>query len=251
MSHGLAQRRAKKNMMDGADLAQIQLELVNFEKDRQQIFESMVSRPLVVSAMARDKTQFHFAVDKIERSQLFLILRGPAARRPEASEVLVITFGLDEGQFFIRAQVEAVAGELYVLPIGEKLYRLQRRSNFRALVPDSMLAHFRLRQLRGSAVMQDLPLADVSGGGLGLLLPKTVALQMAQGDEITGLISIAGREPLEVHGVVRHVLPQDREGTVKVGVQCHHVSLEKERELVAICMQIHRELYSLFRRFNR
>lgn len=235
--------------MTNRDPAQTNLEVVTFEKDRQQIFESMMSKPLVISALAKDRTQFSFELDRIERSRFFLILKSPVARLPVAYEQITVTFGLDEGQYFLRGAVEPVAGELFILPVGENLYRMQRRNRFRSPVPESMAITFTVPDLGGKRAV--FLLADVSGGGMGLLIEKSKASAVKSGDPLRGTLRALDHDPIELEGVVRHIWPPDQQGNVKVGVQCRNMNAEREARLVAIALQIHREMFSIFRGFNR
>lgn len=235
--------------MSTEGFSELSLDVVTFEKDRQQVFEAMMKRPLVVSAMAKDKTQFHFELDRIERSRFFLILKSPVSRLPKSNESLTITFGLEEGQFFLKGPIEPVAGELYVIPVGESLYRMQRRNNFRAPVPKNMPIAFQMRLANGN--VESFSLADISGGGLGILFGRGREMPFKAGDVLCGTLISADREPIELEAAVRHVWPPDAEGVVKVGVHCRNLGREQEKQMVEICLQIHRELFSIFRGFNR
>ncbi len=237
--------------MAAIDLSSMQLELVSFERDRQHIFESMASRRMLVSAIGRDHIQFQFALEKIERSQIYLHLQAPYPRKPLSHEPLTVTFGLDEGQYFLRGDLEVISGDSYVMPIGEKLYRMQRRAHFRAPMPEAMKALFRLRKIEGGITSHDLMISDISGGGLGLLIPKNRSLPAVPGDAIRGTLTMVDREPMELEGVIRHVWPPDHEGTVKIGLQFCNLTKQQERELVIISMGIHREFFSMFRAFKR
>ncbi len=237
--------------MGAVDLSSMQLELVSFERDRQHIFEMMASRRMLVSAIGRDQIQFQFALEKVERSQIYLNLKPPFPRKPASHEPLTLTFGLDEGQYFLRGDIEAVSGDVYVMAIGEKLYRMQRRSHFRAPMPDAMKALFRLRKVEGGIAAHDLMVSDLSGGGLGLLVPKNRSLPAVPGDEIRGTLTMVDREPMELEGVIRHVWPPDHDGNVRIGLQFRNLTKQQERELVIVSMSIHREFFSLFRAFKR
>lgn len=227
----------------------LNLEVVTFEKDRQQVFEAMRSRKLVISALARDQAQFVFELDKVERSRLFLILRPPFPRPLAPPENLTLTFGLDEGQYFVKGTVEAVSGDLYVVPVGEHLYRMQRRNNFRAPVPESMAMTFQTMMSDGTRA--SFSLADLSGGGMGLMATKERAATLKKGDVLRGTLMVQGRDPIELETSIRYVWPPDSEGVVRFGVKCQNLGAEKEKQLVAICLQIHRELFSIFRGYNR
>ncbi len=231
------------------DPSQSNLEAVTLEKDRQRIFEAMASKPLVISALAADRAQFSFELDRVDRGRLFLLLKSPVARLPAAGEQLTIAFGLAEGQYFARGAIEPATGELFVLPIAESLYRMQRRDNFRAPVPESMSIAFTVPDLGGRKVV--FSLADLSGGGLGLLAAKGTVPELKPGDALRGTLLAAGHEPIEIEAVIRHVWPPDHQGVVKVGVQCRNLGAERENRLVAIALQIHREIFSIFRGSNR
>ncbi|MCM2281812.1 MAG: PilZ domain-containing protein [Bdellovibrionaceae bacterium] len=236
-------------MTNAREASPFQLEVVNFEKDRQKIFETMRSRTLLISALAKDKTHFAFEFEKIERSCLYLRLTVPASRAFVPYETLTLTFGLEEGQYFLKGAIEPVSGDLYAIPIGEALYRMQRRNNFRAPVPENMTITFEVPVPNGKP--HAFAVADLSGGGLGLLVRAEDVPGWRKGDRVRGRLLAPGKPPIELEVVMKYLGGAGADGRFKVGVQCQGLDTESENTLIAICMQIHRELFSMFREFNR
>jgi hypothetical protein len=237
---------------DELDLKDMSLDVVHFEKDRQQVFEAMVSRPLIISALAKDGEHFLFGIDRVERSTLFLKLKPGAGRRPRPFEPLTLTFGLDAGQYFLNGRIEVDMAPLYTVPIGEQLYRMQRRTHFRVPVPKSLNARFELHGPSTDPDSASLELADISGGGFAVWYqPGENSRVLSRGEQVSGKLLVGKNEPLNINGVVSHTRSMPGDTAVKVGIQCRGLSQAEERQLIAVCLQIHRQLFTVFRRFNR
>ena len=114
--------------------------------------------------------------------------------------------------------------------VPERLLRLQRREFFRLSTPVA-------NPIRLSVILEpgrqplNLPLLDISGGGLGLMLPLEFSSLLSQGQRLENCtITLPGEGSLAVNLCVRNLFDvTTRNGTRYVRVGCEFVGLSAAR----------------------
>lgn len=119
------------------------------------------------------------------------------------------------------------------MPIPKALLRLQRREYFRLETPHINPLHCKLARQRddGSLQLLNLPLLDISGGGISLMASPTQADQFPPGSIFPdGRLEIPGDGFIVVNLCVKKVSPREnRNGQAYLRIGCEFISLPGTR----------------------
>jgi c-di-GMP-binding flagellar brake protein YcgR len=131
-------------------------------------------------------------------------------------------------QFDIKAlrRTEYQGRPAFAADVPERLLRLQRREFFRLSTPVLNPVRLSVRPEPDGQTL-DLPLLDISGGGVGLMLPLDLSGLLSQGQTLeNGSITLPGEGPLPVNLCVRNLFDvSTRSGTRHVRVGCEFVNM--------------------------
>ena len=219
-----------------------ELQKITVPKDRERIVSSLKEkRTFPVVGITKDQQQLRMTLKQVVGEKMQLEQDPMPARRLTAGEVVDISFGLADGLYVLKSAVEAVNGEVLVVPLGPELFRLQRRNNFRAYIPMSFEIKFTITELKSdeSAKGSSIKLVDISAGGMKVIWPSHGFAMPTVGDKIAGRLVLpnkAGEIELRGRLVSTIALPQ----ALHVGVEFESVNLRTEQSLLFICMQIQR-----------
>ncbi len=228
-------------MMDAKDFEISEFRLVTFAKERAQVLADLSTHPTTVFGLTDDNTQFQFLVRRVKDELIIAVHRNKPVREVKKDEKIALVFGLGDGQFYFKTQVSFLgAGEIY-FPLGEELFRLQRRNNFRAQVSGSKPVTFQLRSLKTEMVNQTMKAADISAGGIRLLWPAKEAQKLQPEDQVSGLLNLPNGLKVEVFGTVKHIWSKLTDDFALVGIQFHNLSSRDEQTLLFVCMAMHRD----------
>lgn len=154
---------------------------------------------------------------------------------------LEVVFGILDGHYFLRTAVQVGAKGQVSFRIGSEIYRLQRRNNFRTVIPIDLKVDYRLQSFKHALVppKSTLPVVDFSVGGMRVKWLESLG-QPNESDHLGGTLALPQGKTLEVFGVVKLLLPQVG-GRLYVGLEFQNVSLKDEQTLLFAAMYIQRE----------
>lgn len=213
---------------------------VSFKSEREAAFNDLVSRQPMLSAAAEDNSTFLYRVAQVVGSRVYLTVL-EETRPARVGEEIRLVFSLTTGQYAIVATVESSGAASAVFDFAKsELLRLQRRDSFRIVLPPNIPLEFYLN----SKIKPEyaIRVADVSLSGAALRMTPDQISQYWVGSSIKGSLVIHGRDPIELEGVIRHHFPKERGPTQKVGVQFTDLSIDQQREMLSLTLQLHREM---------
>jgi c-di-GMP-binding flagellar brake protein YcgR len=221
-------------------------EVVSSDVDRKMALTALANLEAIsIFAMAKDSSVFILTEPVFAKEKIFFSVR-EQKRSAVVGESLRVVFGLQQGQFVLLSQVESATAKTVAVAEKGTLYRLQRRNNFRTPIPSGLDAHYIVRTLNGQPCKSTMALNDLSVGGLALRIEKASQLSLKSGDVLTGDLQFPGRDPLAISCTVKHLWPVEPDGLRKVGVEFQNPDLEARQTLLAMALQIHRDMHSLF-----
>lgn len=220
--------------------------LVTFAKEREKILSDLFTKSVDLAGWTNDQCHIHFRVRALEGETLVLEFAAPTQRSLAPGESLHFLFGLADGQYMFKSNIEKMEkGKLHV-PFGSEIFRMQRRNNFRTPVPADVRISFSLatlntRKLGGVASRP----VDLSAGGVRVIWPLFAVPAPQDGDQVSGTLSLPVGKSLELFGTVKMVATIGTE--VQAGIEFQNVSLKDEQALLFVCMQIQRDQLPVLR----
>lgn len=199
-----------------------------------------------VSGLGPGDQPFQLRLRKIDGDFAIASIAFPIVEEFKVGMHLELICGLPDGQYLIVTSVHSFSGNEVSFRIGQDVHRLQRRENFRTVVPPGSAVHFQLNSLNRTVINAlKLTLLDLSAGGLRVLWPGSGVEAPKPGDQLSGVLHLPGSRRAEVFGIVKTVVAV-ADATppapyLQVGVQLQNTSIRDEQMLLFACMQIHRE----------
>jgi hypothetical protein len=217
-------------------------QLVTFDKEFVKLLSDLQSKVVQLAGRTEDLQQFQFRVRQVVDDIVYLSVQQPIPRVLKVAEPIEVLFGVPTGLFLIKTKVAAANATQCSFQVGKEVYRLQRRNNFRTLVPAAYKLNFYLTSYRASTAEQGLTMRilDMSAGGMRALWSEKAKLTPQVGDHLTGILQLTGGRKVELFGQIKTLLPQDL-GPTQVGIEFANISVRDEQALLFVCMQIQRE----------
>lgn len=158
-----------------------------------------------------------------------------------AGENVQILVGLTEGLFSIKTKVAAVNGRSFTFDLGNDVYRLQRRNDFRTNIPPETKIEARITHLRGSRLSNPptLQTLDLSAGGMSVLWKDFRKYKPAVGDLLEGVLTLSDGKQIEFKSKIISVSERD-ETAASLGLEFQNLSIQERQRILFTCVQIRR-----------
>ncbi|CAM5999565.1 unnamed protein product [Sphagnum balticum] len=169
-------------------------------------------------------------------------LNGPTLVLPEASLVFEVTKSL----FFCLAKVLPVGAGQYSFEVGS-LYSLQRRDTFRVpIYPSLIKAVFKVSAIGGRATPIDLPLVDLSEGGMGLSLKDDQEKLFSPDVLCSGSLCINKHPGFSLTLQIRYVrrIPSQGKLILQAGGAFRNINASGTQKIAALVNECHRLIFS-------
>ncbi|HEX4925984.1 MAG TPA: PilZ domain-containing protein [Bdellovibrionales bacterium] len=212
--------------------------------DRERVYSRLVTERAAFTVQIDKKTYQCRAKDRQGRYLFFDFLGGSGGMFQAET---IASFSLGPEMYFMKSSINAYDG-IHTLDLGADLYKVQRRDNFRLVVPSNYKARFELRSVDLETMKATFPVVDLSGGGLSFeMLYATDTLRV--GSHITGLLKLGDSYSKPIVALVKHVRPFGSMGSglYRTGIQFEEMSPAEHEEIIALVMKIHREAFSKFK----
>jgi hypothetical protein len=160
-------------------------------------------------------------------------------------------FSQKNGEFILQINL---AGEKYLctapfevrgtrtyIKTNVDLFHLQRRDDFRLKLPTSYHAYFNLNKVNQTPIQARLKIIDLSGGGCKIMV-QTKTPHLTVNDLVSGSIELPDRPAILIQGQIRH--ETDDQHSQVAGIQFIGLSLPVKNRLVALVMDLYRQLFS-------
>jgi c-di-GMP-binding flagellar brake protein YcgR len=192
-----------------------------------------------------DHNQFMFRVSGVTADLIETILvpqPGVPSRGLSNGEAIELIFGSSDGSYLVRTVVRLGTADGVIFQLGNEVFRLQRRNNFRTAIPVGVKVAYKVQTFKHGIVPPNTSLAaiDLSAGGLRLKWPASGLAAPNENDHLGGTLTLLNGKSLELFGLVKTLLPQS-DGSLHVGIEFQNASLRDEQTLLFAAVQIQRE----------
>lgn len=140
------------------------------------------------------------------------------------------------GEKYIWLSTCEIKKDLVVIALDAEVFHVQRREDYRIRLPQNFPAVFACENHK-------YKLVDLSGGGFRILIRPTPP-SFDIGDEVSGELQLPDRQPLKICGVVVHEKDDEVHREQTLGVQFIGLSEIDKNRLVAIVMDLYRQLFA-------
>ncbi|MEQ1876812.1 MAG: PilZ domain-containing protein [Bdellovibrionia bacterium] len=226
------------------DVGQNIFSKVTVKNDRERVYARLIEDRAVFTYQIGNIIYRGRAYDRQGRTLVFDTLDPLEIQQPADATV---SFSIGPEMFFIKTRVIPKKNHA-VFDIGTDLYKLQRRDNFRLIIPKGYRARFELRSIDLDQQVANFPVVDLSGGGLSFeMLYATDSMRV--GSQVAGFLKIGDLFTKPVVGLVRHVRPFGSMGSglFRCGIQFEGLVSTDREEIIQMVMKIHRESFSKFK----
>ncbi len=176
--------------------------------------------------------------------QLFVSARG----LPDKDPKVLVSFSVFKERLFISTQLsKAPDGKHFIDTFGD-LFRLQRRENFRIVIPEESPIGVLINQLGEKNVKIKAKVIDLSLGGALIELPDQEYVTMTA-DEVSGIISTDKVVGIQFKGVVKHAREHGPSKKIRVGVFFDKLVGNGLGELNKLVMKYYHKMFSKFSSF--
>jgi hypothetical protein len=162
------------------------------------------------------------------------------------TEITVIA-DLKNEKYFCSGSVLEVKEDGYVINV-DKLFRLQRRNNFRIVIHQNIVkANVRISSPQEGQPYTDFQLLDLSAGGFGMSISPGLAKPFKLGLDFLVTLNIGKHEPLQLPARLKHIrkeTPHRREIYFHGGFEFINVSAGIKQQLAFLVNDCHRLIFS-------
>lgn len=215
--------------------------LIQDEREKLAVFHELAGSAMIIHGLATDDAVFQLKALNLQADQLNLELtQQPPGRPLLASESLRLVFSLATGQYYLAAKLALKAANLYAVRISSELYRLQRRSHFRAIVTSSYPVRFvtQSASLDQNAIHM-LNVHDISAGGICCLIPDDFGT-IGTGQILRGQLRFPDQDALSLAGEIRHIYAPKGPTPQRVGLKWLELSPQSQQFLFVVSLKIQR-----------
>lgn len=216
-----------------------QFELIEDTEEREGFITYLLANKAPITAVFSDNLQRVLVPDTLQSNQLFVKCNESL---PEHDKAVFINFLSLKCQIFMRTEFMEVPGKKFCLDINSKMYRLQRRSNFRVFIPSESQIAANFDLIGDLAVIRKASLIDLSLGGC--LVEFKPGLEQKQGTLVRGHISGPKIENINFEAIIRHTRVHSDSKSTRVGLEFSKLSGGGLRELNKLVMDIYRRLFA-------
>ena len=219
----------------------------NSDKEIEKILHELATQSIVVAGFTQDQQHYVFNVKIVKAGVLSLEILAPMGRILVAGDAIQLIFGLADGQYLVRTQISGNDGKVLTLALGREVFRLQRRNNFRTVVPATYKISLRVTSYKTTPVSGNINLLplNLSAGGMRAKWAETGLAHPQVGDSFSGSLALPGGKNVEVFCIVKTVFGEKK--TTEAGIEFQNLSVRDEQILLFACLQIQRELFSMIR----
>jgi len=218
---------------------------IKSNEERMTLIQSVLDsrREIVAKAQSEKADLLVLKAQSIAKKQLVCTIQ--KGTPPTTEQPFIIQFSTGHEKYMAQMQGKPTAEGL-ALSLDCEIYLLQRREDFRLMIPRSYKAFFQAADLAGSKSTQSFRVLDLSAGGCRFEFPSPCTLASQQ--IVSGIIQLERRDPIQIEAEVRHIAPgADHTLPSLVGLKFVKVSSLSKDRLVAVVMDLYRELFSSLR----
>lgn len=156
---------------------------------------------------------------------------------------LIITYFIG-GEKYFQVCKFTKNGDDMKLTDQDPIYHLQRREDYRIKIGAVYRILLEIVSINGITHKRSIPLIDLSGGGCRIQVnPDQFTFKI--GDELVGHLFLPDRNPISITCSVRHSrIENQQSGRVTYGVQFIGMSKVTKNNIIALVLDLYRQLFS-------
>lgn len=145
-----------------------------------------------------------------------------------------------QGENYIFDTTPTIQADFVRLPVFN-IFHLQKRKNFRYVIPKNHSAKFSFTLLNNTATALSCRLLDLSTEGCALEIPGANA-NMRVHDKVDGNIFLGLHKPIPVQGYIKNIRP-DGDTALVLGIEFKFSSQNSESHIITALTDLQREVY--------
>ncbi|MGE5084858.1 MAG: PilZ domain-containing protein [Bacillota bacterium] len=154
-------------------------------------------------------------------------------------DVLTATFSIGEEKYLFETSMTPYKDGVILTVF--HLFHLQRRKNFRYVLPQNYVGTFRVKSVNHKAINFECKLVDLSTEGCAVIWSMDMN-SMQMGDVVDAEICLGNRTPIPVSGFVKNMrMKTDMEFVL--GVEFDHLANSSEGKITSTLADLQREVY--------
>jgi len=218
-----------------------EFQLITSPQELESFLSSLEKQAVEFSVFTEDGRQIPMRLVRIEGRNIISETSDASTSALKAGENVQILIGLTEGLFSIKTKVSAANGRSFSFELGNDVYRLQRRNDFRTNIPPETKIEACITRLRGSELSNPLNLQtlDLSAGGMSVLWKDFRKYKPAVGDLLEGVLTLPESKQVEFNAKIISVSERD-ESTAALGLEFQNLSIQERQRILFTCVQIRR-----------
>lgn len=212
---------------------------INNSEQQQVLLQNLLADQIPVSLRISEHFQLELSPMSIN-SSLQLKCQYQGNDLPEdAPRVLMMNFNLNSEKYMAEVQAR-LKGTLLSLSV-LNLFHLQRRRNFRYILPPNHPGFFRVKTMGTKVIQTTLRLIDISTEGCAVQMSDQ-HLDMNVGDELTGEIVLEGQKSILVTALLQNIRANEDQ-TLTLGIKFVHTAQNREGDIVQALTLLQRSLF--------
>lgn len=232
--------------MNKEDKEESDFEKVTSDRDKENYWKAVLESKTALLAQLSNGNTVLLTPLEIKIAQLFV--NSATNSLPDKDANLLISFNALKDRLFIRTQLSRTPDGQYFIDIFSDLYRLQRRENFRIVLPENASLDVFINQLGENNVKIKARVVDISLGGVLVELPNMDGV-ILNNDWIAGIISTDKETGIQFKGNIKHIRDLPKLQKRRVGVCFDKLVGNGLNELNKLVMKYYHKMFSKFSNF--
>lgn len=215
--------------------------LISREDDKVKLWEDLAKAGAELICKGKEESVCKLRISFYNSKTKSLECTFASATEMKHQEEYLGHFFLGGEKYYFQALAHVHEGKI-VVGLPKDLYHLQRRQNYRVRIPRTFSTSCQITSINGVPHKIDGRLMDLSSQGCRVVSKLSMDLKME--DHVIGSLTIAGKDPIEIQGLIRHVNPAEPMSAEKVfGIEFKPLSSLVENKLFALTMEIHKQVF--------
>ncbi|OQW46103.1 MAG: hypothetical protein A4S09_16850 [Proteobacteria bacterium SG_bin7] len=213
-------------------------------KDRDIYWDAVVENKVVLLTQLSNGTTVMLTPLQRQMQQLFV----SANSLPDKDPKVLVSFSILKERLFISTQLSKTPDGKHFIDTFGDLFRLQRRENFRIVIPEESPIGVFLNQLGDKNVKIKAKVIDLSLGGTFIEFPDPETV-VSIGDTLSGIISTDKEIGIQFKGIVKHTREFGPSKKIRAGVYFEKLVGNGLGELNKLIMKYYHKMFSKFSAF--
>lgn len=157
----------------------------------------------------------------------------------QQNELACIKLAMNNEKYMIETQVSLNKNHLTLTVVN--IFHLQRRRNFRYVLPENYTAQFNVSTLNDNNCSYNCRLLDLSTEGCAVEISHETA-NINLNDRLSAVINFENKAPIYVSGEIKNIRVKDNTFLV-LGIEFNYLATGSEEFIVSSIAELQREIY--------